>query len=56
VLLKKNSFLWGSDAETTFETLKHAMCKAPVLAMSDFHQPFTLEIGVSATGTGTVLM
>jgi RNase H-like domain found in reverse transcriptase len=55
-LLKKNGFHWGPEASTTFQTLKRAMCTAPVLALPDFTQPFTLKTDTSDKGMGAILM
>lgn len=46
--LKKNSFKWSVEIEEAFNILKQAMVTVPVLALSDFNQPFYLEIDVSA--------
>lgn len=55
-LLKKKSFCWNEDAETTFITLKKAMVNTPVLALPNFTLPFVVETDACATGIGAVLM
>lgn len=48
-------FVWNSATETAFQALKKALILAPVLAMPDFSQPFTIETDASAKGIGAVL-
>lgn len=55
-LLKKGQvYVWTSDAETSFQTLKAALILAPVLALPDFAKPFELETDASDKGIGAVL-
>lgn len=55
-LLKKGTaFVWTSATETSFQALKKALVIAPVLAMLDFSQPFTIETDASAKGIGAIL-
>nr|XP_016502600.1 PREDICTED: uncharacterized mitochondrial protein AtMg00860-like [Nicotiana tabacum] len=41
--LKKEAFKWNEEATTTFETLKQAMIKTPVLCLTDYSQDFIVE-------------
>ena len=43
---------WGQSQQAAFDTLKHHLCNAPVLAFPDFQKPFRLEIHVDASGEG----
>ena len=51
-LLKKEGFLWGVEAKAAFDMLKRAMSEVPTLSLSDFNQPFVLEIDASNYGLG----
>jgi len=55
-LLKKNVlFHWTPDLQLSFDTLKQALASAPVLALPDFKQSFTIETDASSLGIGAVL-
>ena len=51
-LLKKNAFVWSTEAEKAFQQLKDS--QPPVLALPDFNQSFTIECDASRSGLGAV--
>jgi hypothetical protein len=56
-LLKKNSlFIWTSDHDSTFVTLKQALVSASVLSLPNFARPFIIETDASDVGIEAVLM
>jgi hypothetical protein len=56
-LLKKNSlFIWTSDHDSTFVTLKQALVSASVLSLPNFARPFIIETDASDVDIGAVLM
>ena len=54
-LLKKGAFQWTATAQVAFESLKHAMVIALVLALPNFSEEFIVESDASSQGIGAVL-
>ncbi|WVZ80824.1 hypothetical protein U9M48_028271 [Paspalum notatum var. saurae] len=56
-LTKKNvKYVWSSNCEEAFQTLKKLLTSAPVLAQPDVTKPFDVYCDASSSGLGCVLM
>ncbi|WVZ70191.1 hypothetical protein U9M48_018877 [Paspalum notatum var. saurae] len=56
-LTKKNAkYLWSSNCEEAFQTLKKLLTSAPVLAQPDIIKPFDVYCDAFSNGLGCVLM
>ncbi|WVZ93598.1 hypothetical protein U9M48_039566 [Paspalum notatum var. saurae] len=56
-LTKKNAkYVWSSNYEKAFQTLKKLLTSAPVLAQPDVTKPFDVYCDASGNGLGCVLM
>ena len=56
-LLKKGTlFVWTSEHDSAFATLKSFLSTAPVLALPDFAIPFAIETDACDSGVGAVLI
>ncbi|WVZ63500.1 hypothetical protein U9M48_013127 [Paspalum notatum var. saurae] len=56
-LTKKNAkYVWSSNCEEAFQTLKKLLTSAPVLAQPDVTKPFDVFCDASGNGLGCVLM
>ena len=52
---RKDNFHWGEEQQNAFETLKHHVTHAPVLAFANFKEPFILHTDASTCGLGAAL-
>jgi hypothetical protein len=55
-LLKKGNFHWTEIHDIACKTLQQALISAPVLALPNFKESFTLETDASGSGIGVVIM
>lgn len=57
LLLRKDAtWIWGSEQETAFSTLKNQLLEEAVLSLPDLHRPFTIETDASGVGMSAVLL
>ena len=55
-LLRKQGFVWTDAATEAFESVRAALCSAPVLRLPDFSKPFVIEPDASGNAIGAVLL
>ena len=56
-LTKKDTpWTWGSEQQTTFDTLRECIISEPVLIQPDLHKPFEIEVDSSGFAPGAVLL
>ena len=51
----ENTWKWGPEQQTAFDTLKEKLCNAPVLLIPDPSKPFVLNCDACGYATGAVL-
>ena len=56
LLQKDMRFVWTSECDVAFHTLRTLLTSAPVLAQLDIEKPFDVFCDASGTGLGGVLM
>jgi len=56
LLKNQTKFVWSSECERAFQTLKRLLTTAPVLAQPDIEKPFDVYCDASGIGIGCVLM
>jgi len=54
-LLRRDTFVWDTDAQEAFQALKGAITTGPVLQMPDFSKLFMVDCDASGVGFGAVL-
>ncbi|GJW81096.1 putative reverse transcriptase domain-containing protein [Tanacetum coccineum] len=53
---KNKKYEWGKEVEEAFQTLKHKLCSAPILALSEEMKDFLVYCNASLKGYGAMLM
>ncbi|GJY88620.1 putative reverse transcriptase domain-containing protein [Tanacetum coccineum] len=53
---KNKKYEWGKEEEEDFQTLKHKLCSAPILALAEGTKDFVVYCDVSLKGYRVVLM
>lgn len=56
LLKAKAEFVWSTQCQEAFDTIKALLCSAPVLAAPNFSKPFKLQVDASQVGAGAVLL
>ncbi|TWW65065.1 Retrovirus-related Pol polyprotein from transposon 17.6 [Takifugu flavidus] len=52
LLKAKAKFVWSSEYQLAFDTVKSLLCACPVLAAPQFDKPFILQVDASNVGAG----
>lgn len=55
-MIQKDAFSWTEDAALAFKRLKDSLKSAPILALLNMDDIFTVETDASNMGIGVVLM
>uniref|UniRef100_A0ABD2XAL0 Reverse transcriptase RNase H-like domain-containing protein n=1 Tax=Trichogramma kaykai TaxID=54128 RepID=A0ABD2XAL0_9HYME len=55
LLQKDTDFIWSENCDTAFQTLKNALCNAPLLIYPDFSKPFIITTDASGYAIGGIL-
>lgn len=55
LLGKEQTFIWGTEQQEAFQTLKNQLIKSSVLKHSHLNQPFVVYTDVSDQGLGAAL-
>ncbi|CAM8878468.1 unnamed protein product [Rhodiola kirilowii] len=55
-MLRKDAFIWSTEAASAFDSLKLALSTTPVLSLPDFSRPFVVQSDASGVGMGAVLL
>lgn len=56
LLKSKADFVWSSECQQAFDSVKSLLCVSPVLAAPCFDKPFTLQVDASQVEAGAVLL
>ena len=56
LLKNQTKFVWSSECDEAFETLKRLLTTTPILAQPDIEKPFDMYCDASGIGIGCVLM
>jgi hypothetical protein len=54
-LLRRDAFVWDTEADVAFQALKRALTTGSVLQMPDFDKLFMVDCDASSVGFGAVL-
>lgn len=55
LLMKNQLFVWTSDTQQAFDSLKEKLISAPVLQLPDFNKQFVIDTDACAHGVSAVL-